>query len=500
MAQGRRNALDIPLALSYDTRDVLANTAMLAGKDQRRLNCHYEITRTSVDARPDVALARRPGVTIDASTYGADGQVQYLVGRDPASVWNPTAWVFVKNSTNNNVVSSATSTTILDDTNYYPRFWEMTNISGTNNVVVQLQNSASPSGTPAQKVYYSTAIATWTNISDAVFVALSHRGKMEHMDGYAFIADSRHRIYQSAINSLVTWADTDYVTKSATLDATQGLIKGRGHILLFGTDTVEAFRNEGNASGSVLSRVKNTEYRIGLSAVAGGGASMVGKTSYYCQIGDLIFFVGRYGGSQFDSSLIAYDGNRYEKVSRPYEDTLLSTATVYSVNRVSFGGKVAVAMQMTLPTAATQRMLLFFPDINEWFEWDSTVWGPVNNGYQYSGVADEQKLYTFAASNNWQDAGTSFDMIVQFRLPSAGLDWKTMNMCGLIADTTTAAENISIQFSNDDGQNYTTARTVDLNNADKTLHRCGTYRERMVRLTHSGSKEVRLRRFFASVI
>ena len=492
--------LNVALALSYDTRGVLANTAMLAGKDQRRVNCHYEITRTSIDTKPDIALARRPGVTIDAGTYGASAQDQYLVARDPASVWNPTAWVFVKNGTANNVVSSAASTTILTNTDYYPRFWEMTNVSGTNYIVVQLQNSTSPSGTPAQKVYYASAIGTWTEITDAVVIALSHRGKMEFMDGYAFQADDRHRIYQSGINTLATWADTDYLTKSSTLDATQGLIKGRGHLLLMGTDTSEAFRNEGNASGSVLSRVKNTEHRIGLAAVAGGGSSMVGKTHYYCTIADLAFFVGRYGGSQYDASLIAYDGNRFEKISRPYEDTLLSTATIYSVNRVSFGGKVAVGIQMSLPTAATQRWLMFFPDINEWFEWDSTVYGPVNNGYQYSGVASSDKLYTFDAADNWQDAGTSFDMTAQFRLPLPDLSWKTMTMCGLIADTTTTQQDVSVKFSDNDSQSFGTARTIDLNLAQKEIYRCGTFRERFVQLTHSGTGEVRFRRFFASFV
>jgi hypothetical protein len=415
--------------------------------------------------------------------------------------------VFVKNSTANNVVSGAASTTILTDGDYYPRFWEMTNVSGTNYIVLQLQNSASPAGSPAQKVYYSSTIGTWTQITggsgDLDFDATSNwslRGKMEHMDGYAFIADSRHRIYQSNINSLANWGSTDFITKSSTLDATQGLIKARGHLLLMGTDTAEAFRNEGNASNSVLSRVKNTETRIGLAAVAGGGSSMAGKTHYYCTIGDLCFFVGRYGGSQFDASLIAYDGNRFDKISRPYEDTMLSTATVYSVNRVSFGGKVAVGIQMTAPTETTQQWLMFFPDINEFFLWDSTVFGPVNNGYQYAGSTDEQKLYTFAASNNWQDAGTAFSMITQFRLPMPDLAYKSISSFGLIADTTTASETIAVQTSIDDGQNFSTARNIDLNKKRKEFHRLGMGCEWVFRLTHTGSKEIRMRRAYANLI
>lgn len=492
--------LNVKLTLSYDTRGVASYTAMQAGKDQRRVNSHYEITRTAVDSEADIALARRPGVTIDAGTYGAGTQVQYLVARDPASTWNPTAWLLVKDSTASKAVSSSTATTILTNTDYYPRFWDIVDVSGTNYLVVQLQNSTSPSATPAQKVYYSSAIGTFTEISDADFTGLSQRGKMEFMDGYAFILDSRNRIYQSDINTLGTWDPVNYLTKSSTQDAPQGLMKVRDQILLAGTDTIEAFKNEGNATGSVLSRMANTAHRVGLGAVAGGGSSMVGKTHYYCTIGDMIFFVGRYGGSQYDASLIAYDGNRYEKVSRPYEDTLLSTAPVYSVNRVTFGGKVAVGMQMTLPTATTQKWLMFFPDINEMFEWESTVFGPVNNSLNYAGATNPQKIYAFGNADVWQDDSTAFSMITQFSLPMGDLNRKWMSMCGVIADTPSSAQLLSVQFSNDNCANFTTARDIDLNTVRKELFRCGLFRERFVRLTHIGTGEVRLRRFYASVL
>jgi hypothetical protein len=173
---------------------------------------------------------------------------------------------------------------------------------------------------------------------------------------------------------------------------------------------------------------------------------------------------------------------------------------VYSVNRVTFGGKVAVGIQMTAPTATTQRWLMFFPDINEWFEWDSTVFGPVNNGLQYAGATNTQKLYTFDAADNWRDDGTNFSMITQFRLPVRDLEWKSMSKCGLIADSTSSSQNLSVEFSNDDGVTFSTARNIDLQTSKKELYRCGLFRERLVRLTHAGTAEVRLRRFYADMI
>jgi hypothetical protein len=472
---------------------------MAAGKDQRRLNYIYEITRPSVGVAPDVVLAKRPGVTIDAGTYGAGTQVQYLVAKDPAGTWDPTPWIFVKDGSANKVVNASTNTTILSNSDYQPRFWDTINISGTENIIVQLQNTTSPSGTPAQKAYYSTAIATWTEISDADFTGLSHRGKMEFMDGYAFIAEARHRIYQSNVNSLTAWATNDYLTKSISQDPPQGLAKVRNQILFFGTETVEVFTNQGGTAGSVLGRVPHTAQRIGLGHVAGGGGGLVGKTNYYAALGDLMFFAGRFGGGALDTCCIAYDGNRFEKISRPYEDKLLSSSTVYGVHKIAFRGMVGVAFQLTLPTASTQRSLVFFPDLNDWFEWEATVWSPANNGTHYAGVANTQKLYTFQATDNWQDDGTNYTTTAQFRIPLPDLGWHTMPHCGVIADTTSSTQNLAVSFSDDDGANWSTARNIDLSQQRKEIFACGGFRERMVRLTHTGSGETRLRKYFASI-
>lgn len=494
-----RSNISIPLALSNDTRGGLAYANMVAGKDQRRVNCIYEITRASVGVPPDVVLTKRPGVTIDAGTYGAGSQVQFLVARDPAGTWDPTAWVFVEDGTNCKVVNSSTSTTILNDTNYQPRFWETININGVENILVQLQNIASPSGTPAQKTYTSTAIATWTEIADADYTGLSHRGKIEAMDGFLFQAEARHRIYQSNVNNLGTWSTNDYLTKSISQDPPQGLAKIKNQILFFGVETVEMFTNQGNTAGSVLGRVAHTAQRVGLGSVAGGGSGLVGKTSYYVTLGDFMFFAGRFAGQAVDTCCIAYNGSRFEKISRPYEDKLLSSTTVYGVHRIAFRGCVGVAFQLTLPTAATQRSLVFFPDLNDWFEFESTVWSPVNNGTHYAGIANTQKLYTFPASDNWQDDGTNFTMTAQFRIQLPDGTWHTMPQCGLIADTAGSTLNLGVQFSDDDGVTWSTSRDIDLSQARKELFACGGFRERMVRITHTGSGEVRLRKFFASI-
>lgn len=492
--------ITVPLNMAYDTRGMAANTNMAAGKDQRRVNSYYENLRESMQADPAVILSKRPGVTADAGTYGAGTQIQYVVGFTPGTTWDSAPCIFVKDGSDSKVVTSGASTTILNSSDYYPRFFDTVLHGTTHKAVIQLQNTTTPTATPAQRVFVSTDLTTWTEITDDDFDnTYSARGKMEHLDGYAFIASHNNRIYQSGLNDLTTWGTNDFLGRTIVQDAPQGLMKVRSHILFFGEDTVEVYTNAGNATGSVLGRVPFSAQRIGLGSVAGGGSGLLGKTSYYTTIGNMGFFVGRYGGNAKDSSCIMYNGQNFEKISRSMEDKILSSTTVYSINRVTFGGKVAVGIQLTLPTASTQRWLMYFPEINEWFEWESTVFSPVNNGRYYAGIANPQKLYYFDTSDNWQDAGTNYTMTTQFRLPFGDLKWRSMSFCGIIADSLTSSQNLGISFSDDDGSNWSTARNIDLSKRRKEITGCGGFMERSVRLTHTDSGEVRLRRFYSHV-
>lgn len=496
--------INVPLVLSYDTRSVLSFAeSNTNGKDQRRVNCFYEITRGAAGAEPTASLVRRPGVTDVGSTYGAATQVQYLVGSDPASAWNAyTPWIAVKDGTANKVVNASTATTVLTDTDYSPRFLTVIRMGGTQYALLQLQNKADPvAASNAQKVYYSSAIGTWTQISAATFTAFQPRGQMVALDGWLFVANGEDDgIYNQATQNDLTSAWNDKITISSTFDEIQGLAALRRRILAFGRETVECFEipSPGNATGSVLNRVANTTERVGLGDI-GGPASLDGKTHYYTVVNDMLFYLGRFGNVSSDHSLIVYDGNRHYKVSKEYEDKMLSTTTVYSVNRVSFHGKVGVAIQLTAPSATTQHWLTYFPDMNEFFQFTSTVFSPVNNGYHYAGATDPQKLYYFASSNNWLDAGSNYTMTVQFKIPAKDAEYKEGFIAGLVGDTMGSSENVAISFSTDDGANWSTARNIDMSKAHKFIRKVPLHRELMVRLTHTGSNEVRLRRYYMDV-
>ena len=76
---------------------------------------------------------------------------------------------------------------------------------------------------------------------------------MEFMDGYAFVLDNTLKaIYNSDLNSLANWTAANYIVKQIQQDEGRGLAKFGKLILAFGWETMEAFANAGNPTGSPL--------------------------------------------------------------------------------------------------------------------------------------------------------------------------------------------------------------------------------------------------------
>lgn len=484
---------EVPLAASYNERNVAGFTATVTdGLDQRKINSMYEPVTNSITGKGTLYLTKRPGAATNL-TAGSSGQVAYLIvltSRTVIGILAQIQWVFAKSG--NDVLAVDTvgaSTTIVTASGYVPVYVDKTSISGTETVVLQIRNA-----TFDQRVFYASVIGSWTEITDADFTSLDHAGKAEFIDGYMVVMTTNNRIYNSDLNSLANWSATNYITKQIVQDYPCGLMRFGKQILAFGTRTCEVFVNQGYATGSPFDTVPHMMQRIGIPVPSG-----TTKTHYYCQSANRLFFVGS-SGSTGTASAYSYDGQRFEKVSTPNIDKIIGGNQVTSVSACSINGKAAIAFALDPTTATTQRWLMFFPDWNEWFEWNSTVFTPVNADGFYLGVGTNQhKIYTVGASDNWQDDGTDYTMTHQFQLPKSGSTRKRMYMAGLAGDTARSAQNISVEFSDDDYQSWSAARTIDMTQSKKNLYRCGSYFNRAVRISHAGNTEVRLEKFMARI-
>ena len=488
--------VSFPLALSYDTRGITGYTHSITNAlDQRKVNAIYLPYRNAMTQKTTLRVAKRPGVgdSGTGSTWGDSGQVTYLSEIAPGAENNTDHWVFSKSGNDIRASSTSDTTVILTDATAWPSYVDKTKISGADTLVVQISDTAGS----AQKTYYSTAIATFTEISNGTFAALSHRGKAEHINGYMFISTPT-RIHNSDLNSLANWSAIGYIDRQITQDIGTGLAKIKNQLISFGAATMEVFAPTSNPTGSPLESISHlTQNDVGMdSCIGGAGASpslIAGTRHYYTTVGDRIYWRGNPVG------VYSWDGQRVEKVSTPGIDAILQERQFYYVSRLNVLGNLVVSIGLDLPNAATQRALIFSPEWKDWFEWSSTVFIPQageRDGTAVFGVgANSHTRYRFGwltnnqgLGNTWNDNGTDYTATIQFRMPRDGNHLKRMSMFGLTGTRVTGtnspgSSDVGVSFSDDDGSNWSAERTIDMSAQKKAIYGCGAYRDRLVRLT-----------------
>lgn len=499
--------LVLPLAITANQRGAAGYTHSVTNReDQVKLNCVYEVSKNSLTGKGTLVLSKRPGVSdsSDGNSYGSSTQNVYLAVQAPmasnTSQGDYFIWIINVSGSQIRASSSSTSTNIVAFGVVAPGYIDKTNIGGTDTVVLQTVPLATSS---PHRIWFSSAIATWTEITDADFTALIHRGKMEHMDGYAFIIESKNRIFNSDVNSLANWTATSFITKQIVQDVPVGLAKLNNQLLAFGQETVEMFYNAGNTTGSPLLPIRHLHQRIGLIAPIQTADE---KGHYYAVSGNKLYFVGRNTIGKSSVGVFSYDGSSFSKISTSYVDEIIgervfSITGFSSVNSVGINGQQGVAFLLTNPNVSSPRWLIYFPVWNEWFEWTSSVFLPINNGENYlsCGTNIKNKIYKFSPSDNWQDDGTSYQWFTQFKLPTKGSNRNVLNMYGVDADTARSANDLTVEISRDDCQTFQTLNTIDLTQERKVAFRGGVFRNAHIRLGNTNAVETRIHNFVARV-
>ena len=496
----------LPLATSYNERGVAGFThSVTNAEDQRKVNCIYEPVKNALTGKGTLTLAKRSGVTIDADTYGASTQNSNLmIAQFGGGVQSkPLLFSIAANGDFTGATQLGTAVILASGHGRVPCFVDKTLISSVENIVVQLRDPNPDFVVPivdvTQRVFFSTDNVTWTEITDNDFdTGIAHKGKMENLDGYALILDRNNLIWNSDLNSIANWTATSFIAKQIRQDFAVGLARLKNQILAFGDETVEAFYNAGGTTGSPLGRLAHLHQKIGLvDTVANGGAH------YYATVGSRIYFVGRRAGGQYSLGVFSFDGSSFEKVSSVYIDKLLSekAASIYSVNAVGHHGQSGVAICWTAPGAATQQSIIFYPDWKEWFEWSSTIFSPTNSGAWFLGSSsgNRHRVYNFLSTDNWQDAGTSYQWLTQFRLPTNGASRNVMNMYGVDADTDTSANDLTVEISRDDCATFSTLGTIDMTQDRKVLFRGGAFRKAHIRIGNTNARPSRIHNFLARI-
>ena len=529
--------LVLPMAASYDTRGLDVATNWANGIDQRKVNLFHRVTQNQATSAMGVAFVKRNGFTPEtwatANQYAQAASascVQYLMARNNISSTNHPLIFATRDGSDvlvqtcNASTGSAVEATIISSTTYTPTHAGSTYNNNSEILVMQCE---SPTGGSGRAFFNGPTSTTFTEISASAFTTSAPIGKMEFLDGFAFIMGLRpgataiNIIYNSNINSLTTWVDTNYITKQVTADRGVGLAKLGKVLLAFAEYTVECFYNAGNATGSPLARLPNLATDVGMRAPYRSTNIQSLGTSYYAVVNGVLYFVGQqrvfergYGAHKKNCALWSFDGASFKKIyDDALTDLLSTTADIFAVGSINVRGTECVYVSLTDASEQSQRWLVISPSEKWWAEYTSDVVQPINDGVSFLGTTQNSSRRFKQDIANAVDVDSSlsahnYEFQYQFKLPKKNNARQSMAWAGVVADSISASASTTahgnadlyISFSDNDYQSFSTPRRIDLTQRKKQVYRCGSYDDRAVRLVHSGNAECRIQAFVAKTL
>lgn len=364
-------------------------------------------------------------------------------------------------------------------------------ITGIATGITETTSSGSPvlTLTSSNNTAWTFSANTLAQITTSTFPGNAGRmlaGTFAHLDGYAVIMDSEGRIYNSGLNTTHTWASSAYLTANAIPDKGVGAVRAGQHIIGFCKTHYEVFRNAGNPTGSVLSRID--EFTKPIGATSADAITMAGE---------IVYWAGVTNGANV--SIYSYNNGQVKVVSTPEINQILTmsgTAGI-SLTTVGFYGRHFIVV------SATSYTFVYCVEEDNWHEWSGT-----NLWYKAASVSVDGSVVCYTISRtstagrvwvlnpqllSYQDNGSAFTAILQAPKFDAGTNKrKFYHRIDVIGDRQTATSNLSIQWYDDDYQNLSTARTVDLSGNRPFISRCGASFRRSFYLSHSANTACRL--------
>lgn len=491
----------LPLTGTYNTRPgtlTLTGASAIAGlaiaglgvsgavrgsdKDHRLINCCQitEVDETAQSKR--LYVVKRPGfAAVSTPRAGHVGNAIMVwtgqgSGTKVMSAFGNTAFTLYDGTTSKGS-GSAKATGITE-----------TSISGTPTLYISAADNTA---------YTYQDGGSVTEITDVDFPGQAARtlvGTFAHLDGYPFIMDSTGRIYNGNLNSLTAWTANSYITANSTPDLGVGVVRNRDTLVGFCKTHFDVFRNAGNPTGSVLSRIDGMSQRVGaISADA------------MTKLRDVIYFAGTTDGASI--GIYAYDLGQLKKVSPPELDALMTIAGASNITLTTLGyyGRNFIWI------IADSSTYVYCVEENNWHEANGIeqLWykaaaaqaGASIVNYAISSTSTSGKVFAVTPANIvYRDNGELYAASGQTTKWDAGTNTKkTMISLDVIGDKETSTSPLYIAFTDDDYQTSGVTRTVDLSSNRPRLTRCGRFSRRGFLYSHNANTPMRLEAFEVDV-
>jgi len=456
---------------------VVGQSSLATTKDARYVNCYSQTVPDPMQGGKRVYAVKRPGWA--THTAPASGQKGYDV-----HVW-------IGQGSGDKVISAFgdTNSTIYDGTT------SIGSITGRATGITETFVSTTPTllvtSTDNTAWYYDESVGTMTKIADGDFPGNAMKtlvGTFAHIDGYACVMTEDGVLWASDLNSVTNWTATSFDSANAYPDKGVGCVRHRQYIIAFGTESMQFFYNAG-LTPFPLSKATALTQKVG--AVSGDAITQIADTTFWC-------------GStpQGGLSIFQYDGE-LSRISTPEIDATLVLAGGSSITMTSFrfGGRsfvLVISGSVTIAYCVEEKF---------WHEWTTSgsapLWykcaalaeiGGSMVTYAVSSVATDGKVYVLnQASPVYTDDGSAYTARIQ--LPPLDFGTKRMKFwhdIEIVGDEEESPSAITLLYTDDDYQSYTTHANGDLSNSRVRFHRLGASRRRGWVLTHSAATPFRL--------
>lgn len=307
------------------------------------------------------------------------------------------------------------------------------------------------------------------------------------LDGYLFLA-SNSQIFNSVNNDPLSWVASDFIYAEAYPDTINALGRVGDYVVAFGEYSTQWFYDAANPTGTPLAPVT-------------GATKLIGFSSGLCAVKDEIYFIGHGKGTSL--GLYVVSGLSVKQV-----DAGTISRYVARTNATA-RGVLLVMNGHTMYTISVDTSTYMF-DLESKI-WSNLLFGTSQEEQSIAGAVvfvnntSPRRYSTFFALNDtingrvysfrntlYQDNGVDFP--VQFTTRSINFGTSRIKFGGrllIVSDQTPSQSFMTVSWSDDDYQTFSTPRSIDLSKQYRQMYQLGSFRQRAFRVYYSDNFPMR---------
>lgn len=476
----------VPFVGSIVDRGIDPVSTALPTKDQLFENCLFYKTKNPFTGKETTFVERRPGIPTTASNISISS---YLLATG-LYFWKALGTV-CKYGYSGALVHQITITDTGGDNllsavanNFITGIIEVKNSSGVNSLLVTTTNAS-----------LLTSCGLFAD-GDAAFTAVTLPsgavGSLVHMNGYTFVASTDGRIYNSPLNN-PAGSYTDFIGADFESDSLRTLAKVGDGLVAFGTHSFEIYRIGEQTTGSPLQRIPEASQKIGVYFPLG-----TMRRPCLTEGDNTLWWVGT---NENNLGLYTMTGGKPEKISGAFEDKLLLAAgTGTLIKYLEIGNKKLVMVYLD------EFWLVYDIDDKIWNIWSSgyahtafDVWYNTHNTRQLIILDKVNPVYwIWSPGDTVPYKDVTVDITRKIRTSPVDFDtnsYKDFPSLAVIGDKATTTSNISIRWTKDDYQNWSTTKNIDMSSANPGVKALGVARRIAFEFSDTVERAQRVRGF-----